>query len=668
SQIIVSGGEMRIDVIDVDGGNPEYDPYQWVSMINSYIDQPILVAAEGNTLIISTGAEYTKIYSVVGKVFADNPDPAHEAIGVCTGETLSWTPGDFADVHDVYFSTSWSDVNDGTALVHDNYGPNSFSPTLAPGITYYWRVDEVDEANTWQGPIWQFTTNDGKAYSPSPPNDLTSVALDTDLGWEPGCEADTHDVFLGTNYSDVVSATTGNHPNVEYQNVSVPSYTPSSLETNTTYYWRVDEVNGPNTWTGDVWEFKTGYCGVEWGFDWSVDIVDGEYPDSEVGMWTNVVCDSRDRPRCSYYEGDDNCLKYAAWNGTSWDREVVDVGGPTDPFSVGRYNCMVIDSQDKCHISYRDRNKFRLKYAVQDGMGGWDIQVVDDPNVTDPVGNGRVGVGRYTSIDLDSNEHPHISYTDLDNGCLKYARWNGSSWEVENVYCTAISLSITGTSIQIDSNDHPHIAFGDTSIANGGMVAGWNGSTWTFVNIKYYMDVSTYMAIDPNDDLHITIGGGIYIRKRGAEWTEEWIPIASPGGSSIKLDKNGYPRICHTGSNNHIWYLYFNGTEWIDQCVDDSPEVGEERCIGLDSKGIPYITYFAQRFYDKQQIRIASIIPPKPDSDDDGDVDFSDLKAVVDDWLWSGHPAGSPGDISCDGGVDLDDFARFAAPWRQAYR
>ncbi|MHC4624151.1 MAG: hypothetical protein ACYS4W_09650, partial [Planctomycetota bacterium] len=49
-------------------------------------------------------------------------------------------------------------------------------------------------------------------------------------------------------------------------------------------------------------------------FDWFVDIVDGEYPDSEVGMWTNVVCDSQDRPRCSYYEGDDNCLKYAAWN------------------------------------------------------------------------------------------------------------------------------------------------------------------------------------------------------------------------------------------------------------------------------------------------------------------------------------------------------------------
>jgi hypothetical protein len=226
----------------------------------------------------------------------------------------------------------------------------------------------------------------------------------------------------------------------------------------------------------------------------------------------------------------------------------VDEGGPTDPYSVGRYNCLAIDSQDRCHISYRDRNKFRLKYAVQDGMGGWNIQVVDDPCATDPVGDGKVGVGRYTSIDLDSNEYPHISYTDLDNGCLKYARWNGSSWEVNDT-----SQPITGTSIQIDSNDYPHIAFGDTSITDGGMVARWNGSTWTFVNIKHSMEISTYMAIDANDDLHITIRGEIYIRTKGAEWIEEEIDIDSPGGSSIRLDKNGHPRICHTGTIHHLF-------------------------------------------------------------------------------------------------------------------
>jgi hypothetical protein len=99
----------------------------------------------------------------------------------------------------------------------------------------------------------------------------------------------------------------------------------------------------------------------------------------------------------------------------------------------------------------------------------------------------------------------------------------------------------------------------------------------------------------------------------------------------------------------------------------EHPESGEERCIGLDSKGIPYITYFAQKFYDKQQIRIASIIPPKPDSDDDGDVDWSDLKAMVDDWLWSGHPGDSPGDTSCDGMVRFDDFALLAGRWLEGF-
>jgi len=33
------------------------------------------------------------------------------------------------------------------------------------------------------------------------------------------------------------------------------SYAPTSLELYTTYHWCVDEVNSPNTWTGDVWEF-----------------------------------------------------------------------------------------------------------------------------------------------------------------------------------------------------------------------------------------------------------------------------------------------------------------------------------------------------------------------------------------------------------------------------
>lgn len=42
---------------------------------------------------------------------------------------------------------------------------------------------------------------------------------------------------------------------------------------------------------------------------------------------------------------------------------------------------------------------------------GWFIETVDAGG----------DVGKYTSIDLDSSNYPHISYFDYSNGDLKYA-------------------------------------------------------------------------------------------------------------------------------------------------------------------------------------------------------------------------------------------------------
>ena len=405
-------------------------------------------------------------------------------------------------------------------------------------------------------------------------------------------------------------------------------------------------------------------CGRVWALNWMWEIVDGEESGSETGTFSNIVCDSRDRPRISYYDGGDNCLRFAAWNGTSWDRETVDPGGPADRYAQGRFNCMVIDSQDRCHISYRDRYRYRLKYVVQDGMGGWEpVQIVDDPCAFDPVGNGRVGVGRFTSIDLDSNEYPHISYTDLDNGCMKYARWNGLSWDVENVYCTGIYRAIQGTCIQIDSRDRPNIAFVDTTSSERFKCARWNGSSWDFQTIdpSNGSDHPTIMAVDSSDNLHV-ICGNRYFRSQGSVWTKEIIPGLVGGGTSIKLDKYEYPHIAIT-QNNNMWYAYFDGTKWFAQCADPSPEAGEERCLALDSKGVPHLSYWAQKFYDENQLRHATIICPRADSDDDNDIDGTDLKVQVDNWLWSGHPGDNAGDISCDGTVQFVDFALLAARW-----
>ncbi|MCB0108085.1 MAG: thrombospondin type 3 repeat-containing protein, partial [Caldilineaceae bacterium] len=51
-------------------------------------------------------------------------------------------------------------------------------------------------------------------------------------------------------------------------------------------------------------------------------------------------------------------LKYAVWNGTSWQIETIDAGG------VGLDNSLALDNSGHPHISYRDSNNLNLKYAV----------------------------------------------------------------------------------------------------------------------------------------------------------------------------------------------------------------------------------------------------------------------------------------------------------------
>ncbi|MCK4306144.1 MAG: LamG domain-containing protein, partial [Candidatus Eisenbacteria sp.] len=208
---------------------------------------------------------------------ATRPNPRSGAQNVCPeGVVLSWkTWEDAGDVngHDVYFGTDYASVEN--AQVGDdpnnvykgrqdsNTYPEVGSLNLELDTTYFWRIDEVNEndPNIWPGYVWEFTTEDGKAYGPRPDNGWKGLPPDANLSWTGSCLASSHDVYIGTNFAEVNDANSTNHPNVDYNNVSVTSYDPCTLETFTWYYWRVDEV-GDTTIKGDVWSFKTGFGGV----------------------------------------------------------------------------------------------------------------------------------------------------------------------------------------------------------------------------------------------------------------------------------------------------------------------------------------------------------------------------------------------------------------------
>ena len=102
-----------------------------------------------------------------------------------------------------------------------------------------------------------------KASTPSPVNGAICVPLDTMLSWTPGDFAESHDVYFGINFDDVSDASRANPLGVLVSQAQDPnSYNPVVLELCTTYYWRVDEVNDPNIWKGDVWSFKTCPCQI----------------------------------------------------------------------------------------------------------------------------------------------------------------------------------------------------------------------------------------------------------------------------------------------------------------------------------------------------------------------------------------------------------------------
>lgn len=203
-----------------------------------------------------TPRSYAKaIRNVMGMVTeipgkAQLPIPANYSTEISVDANLIWTPGSWDANSKLYFGKdsvlTESDLK-GT-IIKLMFDPG----TLENNTTYYWRVDQVNEKGTTVGDIWNFTTEvttdaAGKASLPNPVNNADNVDTRTLLSWKAGEGTISHKVYFGTT-----------NPPAFKKDLNDTVYSPNILlETNTTYYWRVDEVNSSGATESDIWSFTT---------------------------------------------------------------------------------------------------------------------------------------------------------------------------------------------------------------------------------------------------------------------------------------------------------------------------------------------------------------------------------------------------------------------------
>jgi len=225
-------------------------------------------------------------------------------------------------------------------------------------------------------------------------------------------------------------------------------------------------------------------------------------PTAAYGEWNSLGLSSENNPGISFYSYDHK-LKYLYNNGSQWLIELVDAGD-----DAGNYNSILREGVNKVYVAYSmSLPTPGLKYASRDESGVWNTSFVDTSMIAEPLG---------ISLVHNGNGYPCISYT--APGELRYAEWDGSSWNIETVDALDTGANEFDTSLALTGCGHPRIAHCNL---NGDSLS----YTW-------------------ND---------------GTGWQTEGIyPVESGGGDlDLVLDSQGRPHIAfHLGSLPSLMYAF----------------------------------------------------------------------------------------------------------------
>jgi hypothetical protein len=206
------------------------------------------------------------------------------------------------------------------------------------------------------------------------------------------------------------------------------------------------------------------------------------------------------------------------------------------------------------------------------------------------------------SLALDSQGNPHISYLDLDNGLLMWARKVGGGAFVVGPAALSTLLG-PSSSIAVDAQDNPHILYflQDGSVPQDLYYVRRESGNWrTGERLSTTNPSATgfSLALDgqgnPGAVYHDFVNSTLsFVSKPTGTWDRETI-ASSVSSYSLAFDIAGNPHIAYrSDASLDLKYRWRSNNVWTSAVtVDTQGNVGEDPSLVIDGLGTPHISYY----------------------------------------------------------------------------
>jgi len=322
------------------------------------------------------------------------------------------------------------------------------------------------------------------------------------------------------------------------------------------------------------------------GSQWHSQVVDAS---PGVGGYASLALDEGGYAHIGYYDATHAGLRYAYQvpGSEAWQVQTVDEG------SVGMYTSLAVSASGQPHIAYRGPSS--VKYAYRD-QAGWHLEVVDsDLSAT----------FKHVSLALDRYNRPRVTYyldDDVDsNWDVLYAYRDQTGWHVQVV--DEVPGSGGGdTSLALDANDRPHVSYiGEGSDDYDVEYATYTGSSWVHQTVDENVDGlggHTSLALDGVGrprvsyyDAHWSSLG--YADRDSGYWEAETVDQDVPDGyTSLAVDTSGAAHIVYFHTSGYLLeHAVQAGDEWQIETADQGSVAGRYSSLKLEGQQVSHISY-----------------------------------------------------------------------------